>query len=120
VIVAWSAPALASADLRAVYPALLDADDRSNAEALARLCWILFGMAGSAQQAHREAICLLEELRVAARVVAAGEGSPASVALLRRVLARHGQLPPPGATPLQVLAAPINQPLWNRRVAHGL
>lgn len=96
----------ASADLSALYPALLDADDRGDTQALARIGWILFGMASSSQQAHCEAAGLLEELRHAARVAAAGAGSPASLALLRRVLAKHGWLPPPDATPLQVLAAP--------------
>lgn len=96
----------ASADLSALYPALMDADDRSDSQALARIGWMLFAMASASQQAHDEAIGLLEELRLAARVATAGEGSPASLALLRRVLGRHGWLPPPGATPLQVLAEP--------------
>jgi hypothetical protein len=97
----------ASADLQALYPALVDADDRGDAQALARLGWVLYATASAAQQAHGEAIGLLEELRIAARVVVAGDGSPASFALLRHVLATHGWLPPRGATPLQVLAAPI-------------
>lgn len=73
---------------------------------LARLGWDLFTMASAAQQAHCEAVGLLAELRAAARAATAGEGSPASLALLRHVLARHGWLPPPDATPLQVLATP--------------
>lgn len=97
----------ASAELSALYPALMDADDRGDARALARIGWILFATASGAQQAHSETVGLLEELRLAARVATAGEGSPASLALLRRVLGRHGWLPPPDATPLQVLAAPV-------------
>jgi hypothetical protein len=96
----------AGTTLSAVYPALLDADNRGDAQALADLGWVLFEMASTAQQAQREAIALLEELRLAARVAAAARGSPASIALLRRVLASHGWLPARGATPLQVLAAP--------------
>jgi hypothetical protein len=52
-----------------------------------------------------DAMCLLSELCAAARATVAGQGSPASLALLREVLAKHGWLPPPGATPLQMLAA---------------
>jgi hypothetical protein len=96
----------AGTTLSAVYPALLDADNRGNAQALADVGWVLFGMAGAAEQAQREAVALLEELRLAARVAVAAGGSPASIALLRRVLASHGWLPARGATPLQVLAAP--------------
>jgi hypothetical protein len=89
-----------------LYGALIDADDRSDPVALARIGWQLFSKACTAQQARRETAGMLIELRSAARVVVAGEGSPGSVALLRDVLARRGWLPPPGATPLQVLAAP--------------
>jgi hypothetical protein len=85
---------------------LIEADDRGDAVALARLGWVLFAMADTTQQAHREAVDLLAELRAGARAAAAGDGSPASLALLRHVLAKHGWLPPPDKTPLQVLAAP--------------
>jgi hypothetical protein len=94
--------------LSALYRTLIDADDRGDAAALARLGWILFTMACGVHQAHREAISLLDELRAAARATAAGQGSPASLAILRHVLARHGWLPPRDATPLQVLATPPN------------
>lgn len=93
-------------ELSELYQALMDADDRGDPEALARLGWVLFSMASVAQQAHRESAGLLGELRTAARAVIAGEGSPASLAPLRHILASHGWLPPRGATPLQVLAAP--------------
>jgi len=96
-----------AADLSPLYAALMDADDRSDSQALALIGWMLFGVASAAQQAQDEAIGLLEELRLAARVATAGQGSPASLATLRNVLGRHGWLPPPGATPLQVLAAPV-------------
>jgi glutathione S-transferase len=92
--------------LSAVYPVLVEADDRGDAQALARLGWLLFEIASTAQQAHLEAAMLLDELRVAARVATAGRGGHASLAMLRAVLARHGWLPDKGATPLQVLAAP--------------
>jgi hypothetical protein len=97
----------ATTNLSALYPALMDADDRGDARALARIGWVLFATASAAQLAHDDAVGLVEELRLAARVAAAGEGSPASLALLRRVLGRHGWLPHPGATPLQVLAGPV-------------
>lgn len=100
-------PAVAPDDrLPALYRALLDADDQNDAQALASLGWQLFELASTAQQANREAAGLLYELGAAARAAVAGEGSPASLALLTHVLARHGWLPKPGATPLQVLAAP--------------
>jgi hypothetical protein len=89
-----------------LYQALMDADDRADPETLARLGWTLFTMASAAQQAHREAAGLLGELSTAARAAIAGDGSPASLAPLRHVLARRGWLPPRDATPLQVLAAP--------------
>jgi hypothetical protein len=92
-------------DLMPLYQELIEADDRSDATTLARLGWILFGIADKAQQAQREAVVLLMELRAAAGAVSAGEGSYASLALLRHVLSKHGWLPPPDATPLQVLAA---------------
>lgn len=93
-------------ELSALYRTLIDADDRGDAAALARLGWALFTRASTAQHAHREAIGLLTELRTAARAATAGDGSPASLAPLRHVLATHGWLPPRDATPLQVLAAP--------------
>lgn len=91
-------------EVSALYRALIDADDRGDAVALARLGWALFTMASTAQQAHREAVDVLHELRTAARAATVGGGSPASLAPLRHVLARRGWLPPCGATPLQVLA----------------
>jgi hypothetical protein len=93
-------------ELSELYQVLMDADDRGDPEALARLGWVLFTKASVAQQVHREATDLLGELGTAARAVIAGDGSPASLALLRHVLARRGWLPPRDATPLQVLAAP--------------
>jgi hypothetical protein len=96
-------------DLRTLYRALIDADDRNDPAALARVGWQLFSMTCAAQQAHSEVHGLLSELRGAARATVAGQGSPGSLALLRNVLARHGWLPPAGATPLQVLAAPAAQ-----------
>jgi hypothetical protein len=92
--------------LVALYPALLDAGDRADAPALAAVGWELFEIASMAEQAHHEAAAQADELRLASRVVVAGHGSPASVALLRAVIARYGWLPTAGATPLQVLAAP--------------
>jgi hypothetical protein len=93
-------------ELSELYQALMDADDRGDPEALARLGWVLFTMASMAQQARREAAGPLRELRTAARAVIAGDGCPASLAPLRHVLASRGWLPPRDATPLQVLAAP--------------
>jgi hypothetical protein len=94
-------------DLPVLYRVLTDADERSDPAALGRIGWQLFSMTCAAQLAHSEAVYLLSELRGAARAAVAGQGSPASLALLRHVLARHGWLPPPSATPLQVLAAPV-------------
>lgn len=91
--------------LSALYPELVSADDSADAQALATLGWTLFEIASMAQQAHRETAAVVDELRLAAQVGVAGQGSPASLALLRNVLARHGWLPPAKATPLQVLAA---------------
>jgi hypothetical protein len=96
--------------LCALYSALVDADDQGDAQALARLGWVLFTQAGEAQQAQDEAVGLLAELRAAACAVAAADGSPASLGLLHHVLAKHGWLPPPDATPLQMLAAPPKEP----------
>jgi len=93
--------------LLTLYRALLDADDQSDSQALASLGWQLFALASATQQANRQAVVLLDELCAAARAAAAGAGSPASLALLTHVLARHGWLPKPGATPLQALAEPL-------------
>lgn len=93
-------------ELSEFYQALMEADDRGDAVTLARLGWALFTMASTAEQAFQEALGPLGELRTAARAATAGHGSPASIAPLRHVLARHGWLPPHDATPLQALAAP--------------
>lgn len=106
-------------DLCGLYSALVDADDQEDTQALARLGWVLFTMVSEVQEAHHEAVRVLTELRTAACAVVAGESSPASLGLLREVLAKHGWLPPPDATPLQVLAAPPNGSLsavlWGQR-----
>jgi len=91
-------------DLYALYPALVDADERADALALARLGWQMFAMISEILLTHSEVSGQLSELRLAARVAAAGEGSPAALALLREVLARNGLLPAVGSTPLQVLS----------------
>jgi hypothetical protein len=96
--------AAAPNDLIPLYRILIEADDRGDAATLARVGWILFATASKAQQTQREALVLLMELRAAAGAVSAGDGSRASLALLRHVLSKHGWLPPPHATPLQVLA----------------
>ena len=75
------------------------------------LGWVLFSEASTAQDAHHEAVGLLTELRAAACAVIAGEGSPASLSLLRKVLATRGWLPPP--TPPRCRCSP------RRRTAHG-
>jgi hypothetical protein len=93
-------------DLSALYRTLVDADDRGDALALARLGWVLFTMASTAEQAHRATADLLAELRAAASAACAGAGSPASLELLHHVLAKQGWLPQPGMTPLQVFATP--------------
>ncbi|HEY6309500.1 MAG TPA: hypothetical protein VIY52_01645 [Streptosporangiaceae bacterium] len=95
-------------DLCGLYSALVDADDQEDTQALARLGWALFTKVSTAQEAHHEAVGLLTELRAAASAVVAGKGSPASLGLLRDVLAKRGWLPPPNATPLQVLATSPN------------
>lgn len=95
-------------NLCGVYSTLVDADDQEDTQALARLGWVLFTMVSEAQEACHEADGLLTELRAATCVAVADEGSPASVGLLREVLAKHGWLPPPNATPLQALATPPN------------
>lgn len=105
-------------DLCGLYSVLLDADDRGDTQALARLGWVLFTMVSTTQEAHHEAVGLLTELRAAACAVVAGGGSPASLSLMRDVLAKRGWLPPPGATPLQVLATPPNGS-WSRRDARA-
>jgi hypothetical protein len=93
-------------DLSELYVRLIEADYRGDAVTLARLGWVLLARVDTTQQAYRDAVDLLAELRAAARAAAAGHGSPASLALLLHVLAKHGWLPPPDATPLQALAAP--------------
>jgi hypothetical protein len=93
-------------DLLDLYRALVDADDLNDTVALACIGWQFYSMACAAHQARSEAAGLLGELCAAARAAVAGHGSPASLALLREVLARHGWLPEPGATPLQMIAAP--------------
>jgi hypothetical protein len=102
------------ADLSALYRALVDADDRQDALALARLGWVLFTVASTAEQAHRKTAALLAELQAAASATYAGAGSPASLELLRHVLAKHGWLPEPGMTPLQVFATSpgTRRPNW--------
>ena len=101
-----SRPATASpTELSGLYGALIEADDRGDAQALARLGWSLFAIASEAQQAHNDVAAELHEVLTAARAATAGNGSPGAVGLLRHVLARHGWLPPADATPLQVLAA---------------
>jgi len=95
-------------DLCGLYSALVDSDDRGDTQALARLAWVLFAKARMDHDVHDETVGLLTEMRTAARAVIAGEGSPASLGLLRDVLARRGWLPPPDATPLQVLGMPQN------------
>lgn len=91
-----------------LYSTLVDADDQGDTQALARLGWALFTMVSEVQEARNETDDMLTELRAATCAVIAGEGSPASLSLLRVVLAKHGWLPPPNATPLQVLASPRN------------
>jgi hypothetical protein len=93
-------------DLCGLYSALVDADDQGDTQALARLGWALFTKVSTVHEAHHEVVDLLTELRTAARAVIAGDGSPASLGLLRVVLASHGWLPPSDATPLQVLSMP--------------
>jgi len=83
----------------ALLCALVDADDRNDALALARLGWILFDMLCRAQQAKSDATDMLDELTAAARAVVAGDGSPASVGQVRDVLARHGWLRQPVPVP---------------------
>ena len=93
--------------LPVLYRALLDADDQRDAPALACLGWQLFALVSAMQEANREAAVVLDEVCAAARAAVAGMGSPASLALLTHVLARHGWRPKPGATPLQALAEPF-------------
>lgn len=97
-------------NLCGLYSALVDADDQGDAQALGRLGWALFTKAGEAQQAQDDAVGLLAELRAVACAVAAADGNPASLDLLHHVLAKYGWLPPPDATPLQMLAAPPKEP----------
>jgi hypothetical protein len=96
-----------SAAPAALYGALMEADDRGDAPALARLAWELFAAASAAEQATAEALAALTELATAARTTAAASGSAASLAVLRTVLAKRGWLPPRDLSPLQVLAAPV-------------
>jgi hypothetical protein len=77
-------------ELSAAFGKLIEADDRGDAITLARLGWTLFIMAGTAQQAHREAVDRLDDLLTAARAATAGEGSPASLAPLHHALIKHG------------------------------
>ena len=99
---------LTSPNCTALFCALIEADDQGDPLALARLGWALFAIAVEAQYAHCEALGMLDEVRAAAAAVSAGSASPGSLALLRHVLAKHGWLPPPSATPLQVLASSPN------------
>ncbi len=99
-----------SAAPAALYGALMEADDRGDAPALARLAWELFAVASAAEQATTEALAALTELATAARTTAAASGSAASLAVLRAVLAKRGWLPPRDLSPLQVLAAPVGGP----------
>ncbi len=108
-------------ELATSYRSLLDAADRNDNATLTRTARDLFTAANVARETRRETADLLAELRAAAQAAAAGHGSPASLGLLRHVLARHGWLPPAGATPLQVLAAqPRNiRALQARSLQHG-
>jgi hypothetical protein len=105
-------PVRPSADSAALYGALMDADDRGDAPALARLAWELFAVASAAEQTNAAALAVLTELATAARITTAASGSAASLAVLRDVLAKRGWLPPRDLSPLQVLAAPMNGSLW--------
>jgi len=78
---------------------LVDADDRNDALALARLGWTLFDLLCRAQEAKSEAVDMLEELTAVARAVVVGDGSQASVGRVRDVLAVHGWLRQPVPTP---------------------
>lgn len=80
-------------DLSALYGTLVDADERGDTFALAGLAWVLFTIASRAEQAHRRTAALLAELQTAASTTCAGAGSPASLELLRHVLAKHGWRP---------------------------
>jgi hypothetical protein len=104
----WDDSELTSPDCTALFCALVDADDQGDPLALAQVGWVLFAIAVEAQHAHCEAVRMLGELRAAAAAAAADSASPGSLALLRHVLAKHGWLPPPTATPLQALAASLN------------
>jgi hypothetical protein len=79
----------------ALLCALVEADDRGDALALARLGWVFFDLLCRAQQAKSEAVDMLEELTAAARAVVAGDGSQATVGRVRDVLAGHGWLRQP-------------------------
>ena len=92
--------------LRELYVRLFEADERGDAVALARVGWRLLAIITEVQEAEREAAAVLNTLRSAACAAIAGQGSAASLALLRHVLAGQGWLPSPGVTPLQAVAAP--------------
>jgi hypothetical protein len=79
----------------ALMGALLDADDRHDAVALAQLGWVFFDLLCRAQQAKSDAVDMLDELTAAARAVVAGGGSQAAVGQVRDVLATHGWLRQP-------------------------
>lgn len=83
----------------ALLCALVDADDRNDALALARLGWILFDLLCRAQQAKSEADEMLEALTASARAVVASDGSQASVRLVRDALATHGWPRPSAPAP---------------------
>lgn len=102
-------------DTVALYCALVEADERGDAPGLARLAWVLFALASNAEEVNGSVLTVLTELTTAARVAIAGDGSVASLALLRHVLAKRGWLPPRDASPLQVLAAPVSDSRWQVR-----
>jgi hypothetical protein len=111
--VCGSATAL-QAEHNALYSALVEAEDRGDTQVLARLSWVLFAEVSMVRQANQEAVSALAELRAATRAAVADNSSPASLAILRHVLAGRGWVPPPHASPLQMLAAP-SWGSWTRR-----
>jgi hypothetical protein len=102
-------------DPAALYSALVEADDQGDAPGLARLAWALFALASKAEEVNGSVLEALTELTAAARAAIVGDGSVASLALLRHVLAKRGWLPPRDASPLQVLAAPAGDSRWQVR-----
>jgi hypothetical protein len=88
----------------ALLCALVDADDRDDTRALARLGWVLFDLLCRTQQAQSDAADMLEELRNVAQAVVAGSGSQASVGRVREVLAMHDWLRHPAPAPPRLLA----------------